>query len=370
MNIINLYENYFDEETKKIFEKLSDYNIYLVGGLVRDMLLNRSSKDIDITFEGNAIELANELDCEIISIHEDFGTVKIKINGINIDLASTRTESYPRRGHLPVVEKIGCTLKEDILRRDFTVNTLALCLNKNNFANIIDYTGGLNDLKNKTIRILHDKSFTDDPSRILRGLKYASRLGFNLDIKTLELQKKYLDNINYDMSYSRILNEFYRIDWTLDVFKAFIEQGIYKLINPNIKKDFDFWTDFKTPLIYLGLLLPDDRFELSKRDREIIEAVKTNNKMFKTDFEIYKTFSKQELEVAQILSILKNENAKHYLKDLKDIKVLTGGRDLIELGLTPSKKFSQIFDYILIKKLEKPNMTKEEELAIIKQIYV
>ena len=372
MNIINLYEKYFDSDTKKVFELLSksDYKLYLVGGLVRDILLNRKSLDIDITVEGNAIEFAKTIPCKILSVHKDFGTVKVEINGKNIDFASTRTESYPKAGHLPYVEKISTPLKDDILRRDFTVNALAMSLNNDTFCEVVDYVDGIKDLENKTLKVLHDKSFIDDPSRILRGLKYSSRLGFTLEENTKNLQDEYLSNINYDMSYSRILNEFNRIEWSPKTFETLIEQGIYKLINPDITKEFDFWFTPTETIVYLGLLEPDENFELTKQERHIISDVKKcYNTTSKTDFEIYKTFSSIAVEVAQICSISGNKQAKHYLQNLKDIKIETTGQDLINMGLKPSKDFKKILDFITEEKLKKPYLTKTDELELVRTFF-
>lgn len=116
-----------------------------------------------------------------MQINEPFGTVRVKIEGREVDIASTRQEVYERKGHLPKVTKIGCTLKEDVMRRDFTVNTLAKSVST---GEIIDYTGGLEDIKTKTLRVLHDRSFIDDPTRILRALKFSIRFGFELDEHT------------------------------------------------------------------------------------------------------------------------------------------------------------------------------------------
>lgn len=255
MNIINLYENYnlyFNAHFKAIFELCSKtalkngYKLYLIGGLVRDLLLNQKSLDIDITVEGDAIEFARILESEakakILSIHKNFGTVKVEINGEKIDLASTRSEIYPKKGHLPHVDKIGCSLKEDVSRRDFSVNALAMSLNQNDFADLIDYTSGLTDLKSKKIKVLHDKSFIDDPTRIIRALKYSSRLGFELEEQTLKLQEDYLNDVNYDMCNKRIKNELKKTfnEGSLEILNKFINQKIYKLISQK---------EFKTPQI-------------------------------------------------------------------------------------------------------------------------
>ena len=209
---------------------IKDKNLYYIGGVVRDELLGRKSFDIDITYVGNAIEYCRKIDSvEIIQENPDFGTVRVKVDGCEVDFASTRSESYPHKGHLPVVDKIGCSLKEDVMRRDFTINALA----KNTLTGeIIDYIGGLEDLKNKKIKILHDKSFIDDPTRIIRALKFSVRFGFELEEHTKNLQEQYLSNINYDMSYKRVkkeLVETFNLNSQL-AFEKFINEGIYKLV--------------------------------------------------------------------------------------------------------------------------------------------
>ena len=181
---------------------LKDKNLYYVGGVVRDELLNCKSFDIDYCYEGDAIEFAKTFN--ILKRNESFGTVRILLENKEIDIASTRVETYPRAGHLPLVGKIGCSLREDLARRDFTINAMA----KNTITNqIIDYYDGQKDIQEKRIRVLHDKSFIDDPSRIIRALKFSVRFGFDLDEHTRGLQIAYLNNINYDVSYHRLKKE-------------------------------------------------------------------------------------------------------------------------------------------------------------------
>lgn len=418
MNIINIYENYnsyFNNELKSIFEQVSkiasrhSYKLYLIGGLVRDLLLDIKSLDIDITIEGNAIEFAKILEKEagakILSVHKDFGTVKVEIpignNLEKIDFASTRNEIYPRKGQLPVVEKIGCSLKEDVLRRDFTINSLAISLNQDDFANLVDYVNGFEDLKSKKIRVLHDKSFIDDPTRIIRALKYSSRLGFEIEGKTFKLQEEYLQNINYAMGYKRIKQEikktFDDCEQTLecktkvfperpfnaknrtDVFNKFIEQGIYKLItnksvekpNINIENLINMYKPKHSWLVYLaciGLNEDIEKLALTKYEKEVIEGVKSLSKIkMQTDFEIYKAFNNQKIETLTILAILgKSKEVSHYINDLKKIKLAINGKDLIKLGLNPSKTFGEIFNYVLKQKLKNPIMKKTDEIEFVK----
>lgn len=421
MNIVNIYENcnsYFNADLKAIFERCSKiasqegFKMYLIGGIVRDMLLEthvkaneiaasrenlstRNDADIDITVEGNAIEFANilskKMGAKILSLHQNFGTAKIEIEGQKIDFASTRGESYPRAGHLPHVDEIGCPLKKDVLRRDFTVNSLAMSLNQENFAQLIDYVGGFEDLKNKTIKILHDKSFIDDPTRIIRALKYSTRLGFNLDKKTLKLQEEYLANINYDMCYKRVKQEIKKTfeQNSQEAFDKFIAKGVYKLISScrlgflpqqyNIEKLVNKYSPKHYWFVYLGTILvqipdggqggklcPPYNLNLTKYEKEVIEGAESLKDItLKNDFEIYKAFSPQKTETLLILAALgKEKEVCNYLDNLAKVKLHINGNDLIKLGFKPSKKISEIFDIVLKEKLKNPKMTKTEELKI------
>lgn len=404
MNIINI-----NDTSNKLF---------YIGGVVRDELLDKQSIDIDITYVGNAIEYCSKFG-EVIQINPDFGTVRVKIpssphreitdfvpstgsghnvpeelNNVIVDFASTRSETYPKKGHLPVVEKIGCSLKEDVLRRDFTINALAKSITT---GEIVDYVGGLKDLKNKKLRVLHDNSFIDDPTRIIRGLKFAMRFNFELEEHTKKLQDEYLKNINYDMSYKRIKKELietfnaplsnitkeYKKQRT---FEKFINEKIYKLVTPNdveipsinieelIEKyclDIDCHVA-NTPrndehiwLIYVGVLKDLSRLPLTKIEQKILDDVPQN--ILNSDFELYKTFENAKIETILLYAILKDQKgAKHYLDNLRNIKISINGKDLQNLGISPSPKYQEIFDEVLKAKLQNPKMTKEDELKIAK----
>ena len=404
MNIINI-----NDTSNKLF---------YIGGVVRDELLDKQSIDIDITYVGNAIEYCSKFG-EVIQINPDFGTVRVKIpssphreiadfvpstgsghnvseelNNVIVDFASTRSETYPKKGHLPVVEKIGCSLKEDVLRRDFTINALAKSITT---GEIVDYVGGLKDLKNKKLRVLHDNSFIDDPTRIIRGLKFAMRFNFELEEHTKKLQDEYLKNINYDMSYKRIKKELietfnaplsnitkeYKKQRT---FEKFINDKIYKLVTPNdieipsinieelIEKyclDIDCHVA-NTPrndehiwLIYVGVLKDLSRLPLTKIEQKILDDVPQN--ILNSDFELYKTFENAKIETILLYAILKDQKgAKHYLDNLRNIKISINGKDLQNLGISPSPQYQEIFDEVLKAKLQNPKMTKEDELKIAK----
>lgn len=390
MNIIKINDN-----SNKLF---------YIGGVVRDELLGRKSIDIDITYVGNAIEYCSKFG-EVVQENPDFGTVRVAINPlpnfshshsdnceilpshrkrgqkVTVDFASTRSESYPRKGHLPVVEKIGCSLKEDVMRRDFTVNALAKSVTT---GEIVDYVGGLEDLKNKKLRVLHDESFIDDPTRIIRGLKFATRFGFELEEHTKKLQDEYLANINYDMSYKRVKKELIET-FSLNsqsAFKAFIDQKIYKLVTlndvkmpkVNIENLVTTYLAAQPPsypaalwLIYVGILCDLSRLPLTKIEQKILDDVP--KEVLKTDFELYKTFQNTRIETILLYAILKDEaGARHYLDDLQKIKLEITGKDLQNLGIKPSPEYQKIFDEVLKVKLKNPSITKEDEIKLVKEL--
>ena len=347
--------------------------MFYIGGVVRDELLGRKSFDVDITYVGNAIEYCSKYG-EVIQENPDFGTVRVNVDGREVDFASTRSESYPKKGHLPVVEKIGCSLKEDVMRRDFTINALAKSVAT---GEIVDYTGGLEDLKNKKLKVLHDESFIDDPTRIIRGLKFSIRFGFDLDMHTRKLQEEYLANINYDMSYKRVkkeLIETFNLN-SQEAFERFINENIYKLVTENdvkipeinIEKLINDYKPEYVWLVYAGALKDLSKLPLTKIEQKILDEVP--NKILNNDFEIYKAFENARLETVLLYGILFDEKiARHYLDDLKQIKISVTGNDLLNLGIKPSPKYGQIFDEILKHKLENPKLTREDELTLLEKL--
>lgn len=364
--------------------------LFYIGGVVRDELLGRESLDVDITYVGNAIEYCSKFG-EVVQVNPDFGTVRVAIpfhpspcttsptveasGEVTVDFASTRSESYPQKGHLPVVEKIGCSLKEDVMRRDFTINALAKSVTT---GEIVDYVGGLEDLKNKKLRVLHDESFIDDPTRIIRGLKFATRFGFELEEHTKKLQDEYLANINYDMSYKRVKKELIET-FSLNsqsAFQKFIDQKIYKLVTPNdveipkvdVEKFINKYLADRPSscpaaiwLVYVGILGDLSRLPLTKIEQKILDDVP--KEVLKSDFELYKTFQNARIETVLLYAITKDETgARHYLDDLRKIKLDITGKDLQTLGIEPSPKYQEIFDEVLKVKLKNPSMAKDDEI--------
>ena len=364
MSIINLYEK-------------SD-KLFFVGGVVRDELLGEKSFDVDLTYVGNAIEFVKSLDfCKIKQVNEEFGSVHVEIDDKTIDITSTRTESYPQKGGLPLVNKIGCDLREDVLRRDFTVNAIA----KNcKTGEIVDYVGGLEDLKNKKLRVLYDESFIDDPTRIVRGLKFSVRFGFELEEKTRKLQDEYLSNINYTMSYKRLKDELmdaFNINKE-EVLEKFVNQGIYKLLSLNEYVSYicnveEFIKPYLNEIDNIWLIyfcgFDLNNLALTKAEGRILDGYK---KLYKInlvkDIDIYNAFKNVDIESVLMYGITKNrEVVKRYLDKLRDIKLSIRGRDLIELGYSPSAKISECLNHVMQVKIDNPDISYEEEIAIAKK---
>ncbi len=355
--------------------ELKDKNLFYIGGIVRDKILGRECFDIDITYVGNAIEFTKTINnAEILRINEPFGTVKIKLNGKEIDLASTRDEKYPRAGHLPEVTDIGCSLKKDVERRDFTINTLAQSLET---GEIIDYLGGLDDIKNKIIRVLHDRSFIDDPTRIIRALKFSVRFGFELDKNTRKLQEEYLDNINYDMSYKRVkkeLIETFNLNSQI-AYERFFNENIYKLLTTdNIKAlDYNIQTLIeKYPvkdiwLVYLGWM-DLSKLPLTKRELKIINDYKyLKTKNLNNDYSIYTEFQDSEKESLLLYAINIDEKPVfRYFDYLSKIKLSITGKDLQNLGIIPSKEYSECFEFLLKEKINNPDI---DEIKLAKEFF-
>ena len=363
MDIINLYEK--------------SENLFFVGGIVRDELLGKQSPDVDLTYVGNAIEFARSLNFgEITQINEEFGSVHLKIDDKTVDITSTRTESYPSKGQLPVVDKIACPLKDDVKRRDFTVNAIA----KNcKSGEMVDYVGGIEDLKNKTLRILHDGSFIDDPTRIIRGLKFAVRFGFELDENTKKLQDEYLENVDYDMSFKRLKDELvdaFNLN-KQEVLHKFIEQKMYKLLSleQNEMEEFDvqaivdkYSSEIKNIWIcYLGTF-DLSNLPLTKSEMKIIEDYKKLlNADLSSDFKVYKAFEKVEIESLILLSQTKKDIVEKYLDKLRKIKIQITGEDLIKMGYKPSKKFAIALDAVLQAVIENPTLDHAQQLGMVEK---
>jgi len=246
MNLARQIERYLPQPLLELVQDISGQaaklgqRVYLVGGAVRDLLLGYPNFDLDLVVEGDAVKLAQQVaeasQAKLLA-HHRFGTAKLRYETFNLDLATARKETYARPGALPTVTP--GTLKNDLIRRDFSINAMAMSLAANDYGKLVDPYHGRNDLEHHLIRILHPGSFSDDATRILRAVRYEQRLGFELETQTAQLLKRdisMLDTISGDrirheleLIFKEKLPEF--------AINRLAELGVLPRISPFLKGD-------------------------------------------------------------------------------------------------------------------------------------
>ena len=367
----------FDEKIESFLKliaktaKIENLIVFFVGGAVRDNILGISSKDVDILVEGNAIDFANKLPglIKIKSIHSEFGTCKVEYNNTIFDIASTRVEKYPYSGCLPQVVEIGVDITKDVLRRDFTVNSLycEFYLSDDILEyKLLDYVDGVSDIKNKILKVLHSNSYIDDPTRILRGLGFKYRFGFDFSKNDKVLIENYLKNIQYDeMSVDRVFSVFEKLmqlDCALDIFKEFIYEKYYKILtNKNISVDFD--KIFKIKNMFLL-----NNIQFSEFCLNILKAISVQVFNFNKKVDIIKTFSKFDLSyLAYYFYVTDDPNVISY-NHIKDIKLEITGDDLLRLGYPQGQNIGVILDSLYEAKINNLNnfAGKSDEINWVK----
>lgn len=237
--IKKLQHNIFQEISKTADQM--QLQTYVIGGFVRDLYLKRKSKDIDIVTLGSGIELAKKVSENLknkphVNVFKNFGTAMFKYKDLEIEFVGARKESYQRDSRKPVVED--GTLEDDQNRRDFTINALAIGLNKSNFGELVDPFNGMEDLKNKIIRtpLDPDITFSDDPLRMMRAIRFSTQLGFEIHAETLQSISKNRERINI-VSGERIIDEINKIMMAEKPsvgFKLMEETGLLKIIFPEL----------------------------------------------------------------------------------------------------------------------------------------
>ena len=231
----------------KIFSLISEaadelqQECYVIGGYVRDIFLKRPSKDIDVVVVGSGIDLAQRVSEKLgkrakLTIFKTYGTAQVKLNDLELEFVGARRESYQRDSRNPIVED--GTLEDDQNRRDFTINALAICLNKDRFGELVDPFGGIEDLKNFVIRtpLNPDITFSDDPLRMMRGIRFSAQLGFFLETATFEAIARNKDRIEI-ISKERIADELNKIMMSRKPSVGFIlleKTGLLELIFPEV----------------------------------------------------------------------------------------------------------------------------------------
>jgi len=214
--------------------------VYLVGGVVRDLLLGYPNFDLDLVVEGDAVKLAQQVaetsQAKLLA-HHRFGTAKLRYENLTLDLATARKETYARPGALPAVTP--GTLKDDLIRRDFSINAMAISLTADDYGELVDPYQGKSDLERRLIRILHPGSFTDDATRILRGVCYEQRFGFEFETQTARLLKRDIPMLDM-ISGDRIRHELEHIfeeNRPELVIERLGDLGVLHRINPSLKGD-------------------------------------------------------------------------------------------------------------------------------------
>jgi tRNA nucleotidyltransferase (CCA-adding enzyme) len=408
-NLSSLIEKNLPEELLTLAKKLAalavsrNEPLYLVGGVVRDLLLGIPNLDLDFVVEGDAIELAKELaqttNAKLIT-HPMFNTANIKLGKWSIDIAMARTETYTKPGALPSV-KPG-TLKTDLFRRDFTINAMAISLSQTKYGELVDLYGGLDDLKNKLIRMLHEKSFIDDATRIWRAIRYEQRLDFQIEHETLRLLKRdipMLDTISGD----RIRHEIELILKEEYPEKMLHRAWILKLlgkIHPSLRGDAWLQDKFRRTRarahkgqeligLYLALLtyrLSVDEIEelisFLRPARQTAIILRDSNQVKSNITEL----TQKWLQPAHIYSILDGyhhtallanhigcssataRNAiKLYLEKLRHVKTVLNGDDLQALGVAPGPQMQELIILLHNARLNREVRNRKEEEVLVKE---
>jgi len=390
---------------------------FLVGGCLRDLILKVKNIDLDIAVQGNGIlfakKLAKKLKSQLI-VHERFGTATLILtDGLKVDIATTRQEKYPYSAALPVVSP--GSLNEDLKRRDFTINCLAISLLADKQQEIIDPFGGRNDLVSGRIRILHNLSFKDDPTRILRAVRFSQRLNFKIEHQTFVLLKEAiaggaLDKVNphrmrdelilmlkeqvpfkpikqlADLGGLFFINSKLKIDKTTQVlFKSIAKEIAWFVKKFPARKQLDTW------LIYFsGLLKPLNLIQI-KMIIYRLGLLKADQKRmisyFQCQKEIIAVLSKKQVIPERIFSLLEplsyemiillkanvpNKNFKKHLRDFFEIyhgmRLSICGSDLSNLGVAPGPEYQKLFAKVFAAKLNGQVKNRQAELDLIKKL--
>jgi tRNA nucleotidyltransferase (CCA-adding enzyme) len=401
-------ERHFPEELVSLLRAAGDlawargWNLYLVGGAVRDLFLARPNLDLDLVLEGDAIALARKL-AEIrggeVVTHPRFGTAKFRQQQLSLDLATARSESYPRPGALPVVSP--GTIGEDLLRRDFSINALAVHLDPIHFGALLDPYGGRDDLERGLVRVLHDKSFSDDPTRILRALRYEQRLGFHLEQDTEQLMRRDAAVLD-EVSGERLWHELELIlkeECPERVLSRADELGVLQKLHPSLKGNGWVRNRFErarkaakpSPALYLALLayrLSEEenedllarlriRGEIAKVMRQTIKLRQVTSDLTtprlapSAIYHLVQRYSPESISATALASDsrLVRQRLKLYLTELRHVRPILSGDDLQAMGISPGKKLGQVLRALLDARLDGKVQTREQEEELVRELH-
>ncbi len=377
--------------------------LYLVGGVVRDLLLERRNLDLDLVVEGDAIKLAQELAAgqpAKLTVHPRFGTATIARSRYSADFATARAETYARPGALPAV-KPGM-INDDLARRDFTINAMAVELNPGRFGELIDPHGGRRDLDKRLVRVLHEKSFIDDATRIWRAVRYEQRLDFHIEPGTLALLKNglaWLDVVSCDRL-RRELELVLKEELPEKVLLRAGRLGVLGKLNPSLRCDdwlaetfiaarARFLPDVLPPSeLYLALLsyrLSEDEAEklisylrLSKAWAQAMrETLALKGKIEELSvhglppgrvFDLLHGFGTTAL-AANSLAAVSATAADHidlYQNVLRHVNPALSGDDLIKMGVPEGPRIKEILQALREARLDGKVTNKREEEEMVK----
>jgi len=402
MNLARQIEQYLPRQLLELVKDISGQavkrgqRVYLVGGVVRDLLLGYPNFDLDLVVEGDAVKLAQQVaetsQAKLLA-HHRFGTAKLRYENFTLDLATARKETYARPGALPAVTP--GTLKDDLVRRDFSINAMAISLGANDYGELVDPYHGKSDLGHHLIRILHPGSFSDDATRILRGVRYEQRLGFEFEAQTARLLKRnipMLDTISSDRIRHELELIFKEKQPELAI-KRLGELGVLPRISPFLKGDgwlaekFDKARHLKKPTqlpsLYFCLLV----YSFSEKDIEQFLAhlnipaklsramrdtlrLKTRlpllDKSSLKPSEIYYLLREYEPVAIQANAIASESSTIHrylqlFLTKLRYVRTALDGEELKRLGISAGPEMGQVLQVLHKAKLDGEVSTRADE---------
>jgi tRNA nucleotidyltransferase (CCA-adding enzyme) len=394
------------------------YSVYAVGGFVRDLLMRVENFDVDIVVEGDGIRLAEEVEKKFpcrIRTHKKFGTAIILFpDGLKVDVATARLEVYDSPAALPTVER-GST-KMDLYRRDFTINTLAIQLNPKAFGELIDFFGGVRDIKEKVVRVLHNLSFVEDPTRVFRAIRFEQRLGFQIGKHTQNLMRNAVKMGFMDrLSGGRILSELILIlqeENPTPALKRMRDFNLFHFLHPHLKCDEEVENLFEQihhVVSWFDLLFLDERYErwfiyfyglidfLKEGEiHEICQRLAMNDKIrgkvvegkrqadqsllqlfswINSEFqpkrsEIYAALDPLPTEaklfmMAKTTQMTTRRYISLYFTQLKDTKPLLKGRDLVQMGIKPGPSIRKRLADLLKARLDEQVITRQDEMEYL-----
>jgi tRNA nucleotidyltransferase (CCA-adding enzyme) len=387
------------------------FSAYLIGGFVRDLFLYRHNEDMDIVIEGDGIAFAREFarrsDARI-NTYDKFGTAVIIFpDAYKIDVASARMEYYSFPAALPTVEM--SSIKLDLFRRDFTINTLAVSLNPAGFGKLIDFFGAQRDIKEKVIRVLHNLSFVEDPTRVFRAIRFEQRFGFKIGKLTSSLINNAVKMDFFKrLSGKRVFAELRHIleeDNPVPALSRLNEYDLLKTIDPSIQHTPKMMTHFNAArkvlawydllfasetcnkwTVYLMILIRHAgeenaeaicrRFELAPkhqkifiRDRRVAEEclARLHRSGGLQNHLLYRALKDFRIElILYMMALTPNEKIvkaiSFFVTDLRHTRLSVSGKDLQALGLSPSPSFGRILSAVMDAKLNGELKTCQDEL--------